>query len=756
VQTWRETKSCKTYEAGDAAAAISILEPHSEIIVFFTDIQMPVRLAFASSSPALSPSRQLCWISVQGIKHPWSGCADACDVELVDFNVVTAQMTLQPKLTEIAPTNLDSAPHPRGRRAIFAALVLVLLLASLDQTIVSTALPTIVGEIGGIAHLSWIVTSYLLATTVVIPLYGKLGDIYGRRPVLFTAIAIFLGGSALCGMAQNLPELIAFRAIQGLGGGGLIVTTMAVIGDIVSPRDRGRYQGFFGAVFGLSTVIGPLLGGFFVEHLTWRWIFYINLPLGLIALAVINATFKTPHNPSQQAAIDYAGATLLTVALTGIVLVTSLGGTLIRTAPVSLFALLLVSTVTLIAFVRVEYLTTHALLPLSLFENQTFVVAITIGFIIGAALFGSITLLPTYFQVVKGVEPTTAGLYMTPMMLGVFVSSMISGQIISWTGRYKIFPICGTALMTLALFLLSRLSLATESLTASAYMLLLGLGLGMVMQILVMAVQNAVAYKQLGVATSGTTLFRSIGGSVGAALFGGIFSVILESRIHNLLPDAPAGLTSPAAIAALAEPLRSTYLGYFVDALHPVFLTATALSALAFLLSFALVEIPLRSSIAPEPVSDAFQMPRDATSLAELERIVMRMAAKENRWRVYERAAIQAGVAVEPDQLWLLARIAQKDGRYTTKTLAQRLALSNDQCKSLISKLVASGTALAQSGGVIELTSKGRDVFNKLILRREADLEHMLRDWNPDEHPEVRAKLAILAKSFASSPPVRP
>ena len=632
---------------------------------------------------------------------------------------------------------------------------MVLLLASLDQTIVSTALPTIVGEIGGIAHLSWIVTSYLLATTVVIPLYGKLGDIYGRRPVLLTAITIFLAGSALCGMAQNLPELIAFRAIQGLGGGGLIVTTMAVIGDIVSPRERGRYQGFFGGVFGLSTVIGPLLGGFFVDHLTWRWIFYINLPLGLIALAVINVTFRTPHQPSHPT-IDYAGAALLTVALTGIVLITSLGGTLIHTAPVSLFALVLVSAAALIAFVRIEYVTTHPLLPPSLFKNQTFVVAITIGFIIGAALFGSITLLPTYFQVVKGVEPTAAGLYMTPMMLGVFVSSMTSGQIITWTGRYKIFPICGTALMTLALFLLSHLSLATNSLTASAYMLLLGVGLGMVMQILVMAVQNAVAYEQLGVATSGTTLFRSIGGSMGAALFGGIFSVILESRIHNLLPDAPAGLTSPTAIAALAEPLRSTYLGYFVDALHPVFLTATGLSALAFLLSFALVEIPLRSSIAPEPISDTFHMPRDATSLAELERIVMRMAAKENRWRVYERAAAQAGVVIEPDQLWLLARIAQQDGRDTATTLAKRLGLPENQCQALVGALIEGGTAMTQPAGSIELTSKGRDVFNRLIARREAELAHMLRDWTPQEHPEVRAKLASLAESFASSPPVRP
>jgi EmrB/QacA subfamily drug resistance transporter len=664
-------------------------------------------------------------------------------------------MMPHPNATNAAANNSLGPTKLPARRTIFAALVLVLLLASLDQTIVSTALPTIVGELGGLAHLSWIVTSYLLATTVVIPLYGKLGDIYGRRPVLLTAIAIFLAGSALCGMAQNLPELIAFRAIQGLGGGGLIVTAMAVIGDIVSPRERGRYQGFFGGVFGFSTVVGPLLGGFFVEHLTWRFIFYVNLPLGLIALAVINATFKAPNRPSQQV-IDYAGAALLTVALTGIVLITSLGGTLIHAAPVSLFALVLVSALALFAFVRVEHVVPQPLLPPALFRNQTFVVAISIGFIIGAALFGSITLMPTYFQVVKGVQPTTAGLYMTPMMLGVFVSSMASGQIISWTGRYKIFPICGTALMTIALFLLSRLSLTTSAEIASTYMLMLGLGLGMVMQILVMAVQNAVPYEQLGVATSGTTLFRSIGGSVGAALFGGIFSVILEGRIHDVLPDAPAGFTSPAAIAALPEPLRTTYLGIFVEALNPVFLTATGLAALAFLLSFALVEIPLRSSITPQPVRDAFPTPHDATSLVELESIVMGLAAKENRWKFYERAAAEAGVAIEPDQLWLLARIAQKQGEHTSSTLAKRLTLAEDQCKALVAKLMDSGMAATGADGSIELTPQGWGAYHRLIARREANLEHMLRDWNPNEHPEVRAKLASLAKSFASSPPVRP
>jgi len=653
------------------------------------------------------------------------------------------------------PETSDAETEARRRFAIFGALALVLLLASLDQTVVATALPTIVREIGGLSHLSWIVTAYLLATTVVVPLYGKLGDLFGRRIVLQAAVVIFLIGSALCGLAQNLPELIAFRIVQGLGGGGLIVTAIAVVGDVVPPRERGRYQGFFGGVFGLSTVLGPLIGGFIVDHLSWRWIFLINLPFGLAALFVINKTFR-PHSRTTRVEIDYLGATLLAIALTSIVIITSLGATLLREAPVSLFAISAFGALALAMFIYAETVVPDPLLPLSLFKNRAFLIATSVGFIVGMALFGSITLMPVYLQVVKGLNPTSAGLHMTPMMLGVFVSSVTSGQIISRIGRYKMFPILGTALMTLGLVLLSRMTLATSAETASLYMLCLGLGLGMVMQILVMSVQNAVAYEQLGVATSGTTLFRSIGGAVGAALFGGIFSFSFNHALASSAPQLAAIANDPDALAALAEPLHSTYLTLFVESLRPVFITAAALAFLGFLLTLGIKEVPLLARLTSEPANDPLQMPRDATSLEELARIVERVTSRENRWRVYQASAKRLGIPLEPDAYWLLARIGEGGGRVSRAELVRRLAIDDAQGQRLFDGLVASGMAQDAGGDAAELTPAGRAAFERLVHKREDDLRHMLSEWDRNEHPEVRSLLREMASSFARTPPVNP
>ena len=384
----------------------------------------------------------------------------------------------------------DAVIQPQPRlRLIFLALMLVLLLASLDQTIVSTALPTIVGDLGGISHLSWVVTAYLLAATIAGPLYGKLGDLYGRELVLQVAIALFLVGSALCGLSQSMAELIGFRTLQGLGAGGLIVVTFAVIGDVIPPRERGKYQGYFGAVFGFSTVVGPLLGGFFVDHLSWRWIFYVNLPVGAVALTVIAFAFHARVD-KQRHAIDFLGAALLAGTLASVVLFTSLGGTTWAWGSPKIIGLIVLSVVFLPLFVLAESRAAEPILPLSLFRNRTFAVTSAVGFIVGFALFGAITYLPLYLQVAKGSSPTRSGLQLTPLMAGVLITSIVSGQVISRVGRYRAFPIVGTAVMAVAMFLLSQIEAGTSTWVAALGAAVLGLGLGMVMQVLVLAVDR--------------------------------------------------------------------------------------------------------------------------------------------------------------------------------------------------------------------------------------------------------------------------
>ncbi len=522
---------------------------------------------------------------------------------------------------------------PRQIRVTIGGLLLVLLLAALDSTIVATALPTIVGEMGGLTHLSWVVTAYLLAQTVVTPLYGKLGDLYGRKKVVQVAIVIFLIGSALCGLAQSLTQLIVFRAIQGLGGGGLMVTTQAVIGDIVPARDRGRYQGLFGAVFGLASIAGPLIGGYFTTHLSWRWIFYVNLPLGVIAIVVLAATLPGVSRRVSHA-IDYSGAALLATALSSIIVVTDLGGMTYPWTSPFILGLIALAIVSVAAFIAVERKAKEPVVPLKLFRNRTFVISVTVGLIVGFALFGSVTYLPLFLQVVKGDSPTSSGLRMVPMMGGMLVSSIVAGQLISRRGRYKIFPIIGTGLMVVGLFLLSRMSPETSITTTSLFMMVVGLGLGMVMQVLVLAAQNAVDFKDLGVATSGATLFRLIGGSVGTSVLGAIFASRLHQNLLNTLPATIAGAAgssganvSPRAIASLPPEVRQLYIAGFTESLSTLFLVATLIGLIGFLLSWFLPEKPLRESVAAragtvnDEIGEVFPRPGDEEDCVDDERI---------------------------------------------------------------------------------------------------------------------------------------
>lgn len=655
-----------------------------------------------------------------------------------------------------------AAPEPLTHRqvlVIFSGLLLAMLLAALDSTIVATALPTIVGEMGGLERLAWVVTAYLLAQTIVTPLYGKLGDLYGRKVVLQGGVVLFLAGSVLCGMSTTMGQLIAFRFIQGLGGGGLMVTTMAVVGDVVPPRERGRYQGIFGAVFGVSSIAGPLLGGYFTTHWSWRWIFYINLPLGLLALAVIAATL--PARPDRvRRAIDFAGSALLAVTLSAVILAADLGGVAYGWTSPLILGLAALAVVSLLAFVAVERRAAEPVLPLRLFRERAFTVTAVVGLIVGFAMFGSVTYLPVFLQVVNGATPTGSGLQMLPMMGGMLVSSIVSGQLISRWGRYKVFPVAGTAVMAIGLLLLSRMDEHTTLTGASLNMLVLGLGLGLVMQVLVIAVQNAVDYRDLGVATSGTTLFRLIGGSLGTAAFGAIFSMGLRSRLMATLPPGAAGGEggaagiSPQVLAAMPAETRALYVDAFTGSLSTVFTAASVIAAAGFLLSWLIPERPLRESVAATAgdvgteAGEAFAMPSDADSVRQMERALALVASRDATREYVQRVTARAGVDLSPGAAWLLVRI-DDDPRVDPHDLARAAGVEPARLDAARAELRDRGLiAPAPDGGGTHLTDAGRDVLDRLVEARRAHLTEVLAEWGPERRTELSERMARMSRDL--------
>jgi EmrB/QacA subfamily drug resistance transporter len=483
---------------------------------------------------------------------------------------------------------------------ILPGLLMAILLAMLDQLIVGTALPRIVGSLGGVSHLSWVVTAYILASTITTPFYGKLGDMYGRKRFFVAAIVIFLAGSALSGLSTSMAELITFRAIQGLGAGGLMVGAMATIGDIVPPRERGRYMSYMMVVMMLATIGGPLVGGWITDTFSWRWIFYINLPLGGAALVYIIATLQMPAHRVKHR-IDYLGGILLGVVATAIILLATWGGTEYKWVSAQILGLIALAVVALVAFLAVERRAAEPMLPLHVFKNRNFSVAMVLTFFVGLGLFGAITFLPLYQQTVQGASPTVSGLLLTPMMVGSAITSIVAGQLVAKTGRYRVFPIIGGAVMAVAMFLLSKLGVHTTRLDAAIDYVVLGLGLGFLMQMVSLIAQNSVELRDMGVASSARMFFQQIGGSLGVAAFGALFA----SRLNEAMNGAGAklhvsgGQLDPAVVNGLPSAVRQTVFYAIAHAVQGVFVWVVPAGVLVFVLALFIKEVPLRGRATP-------------------------------------------------------------------------------------------------------------------------------------------------------------
>ncbi|OBI41514.1 MFS transporter [Mycobacterium kyorinense] len=638
-------------------------------------------------------------------------------------------------MTAATATSAAEAPQgstlvsPRRRNLIFLAIVLGMLLAALDQTIVATALPTIVADLGGAGHQSWVVTSYLLASTIVTALVGKLGDLFGRKAVFQAAVVFFVVGSVLCGLSHTMVMLVGSRALQGIGGGGLTVTATALIGEVIPLRERGRYQGALGAVFGVTTVVGPLLGGYFTDHLTWRWAFWINVPVSVVVFFVAAATIPALAERAKPV-IDYIGIVFVGLGAAGLTLATSWGGTTYPWGSATIIGLFVGSAVALGIFVWVESRAAAPILPTRLFASPVFTVCCILSFVVGFAMLGALTFLPTYMQFVDGVSATASGLRTLPMVVGMLTTSMTSGILVGRTGRYKVFPIAGTAVMAVAFVLLSRMGPSTSAVLQSLYLVILGAGIGLCMQVLTLIVQNTSSFDDLGVATSGVTFFRTIGSSFGAAIFGSLFTNFLQDRMGPALQAsrAPAAAaSSPAVLHRLPPEVAAPIVTAYSDSLSMVFLWAAPVAVVGFVLALFLREIPLRDiGNNAADLGDGFAMPTAQSPDELLEAAIGRMLQGAPGMRL-RSIAMRPDCPLDAAGLWAVLRIhryARLFGSARLTDIGDDLGVPYEVLEPVFDGVVRAGYA-ARDIDRLWLTASG--------VRQVDFVSNLIRDWIVDK-----------------------
>jgi EmrB/QacA subfamily drug resistance transporter len=650
-----------------------------------------------------------------------------------------------------APGPEPRSLSPRQINVIFLTITMGLLLSALDQTIVSTALPTIVGDLGGSQHLSWVVTSYILAETIATVLAGKFGDLFGRKRVFQVSVAVFIVGSLFCGLAHGMTALIVSRAVQGIGGGGIAVTATALIGDVIPLRQRGKYQGALGAVFGVTTVIGPLLGGVFTDQLSWRWAFYVNVPLALVVIAVAAKTIPGAGDRSRPK-IDYLGVLFVALGASGLTLATSWGGTSYAWGSATIIGLFVVSVVALVIFVLVELRAEEPILPMRLFRGRVFTIASLLSFIVGFAMVGSLTFLPSYLQYVGGASATSSGIRMLPMVVGLLVTALLSGQVVGTTGRYKPFPIIGTAVMAMGLYLLSRMDQTTSVLVQSLFMFVLGAGIGLAMQVLTIVVQNTSDYRDLGSATSGVTFFRTLGSSFGASIMGTIYA----NRLAGLLPAAlaqagvePAAVASPALLHQLPTAQRDVVVEAYAQALHTPFLFVVPVALAGLVLAVFLPQVAMRGT-AQEAVKGAgqgFAAPGDPTSDSHLETVIGRIMRQrpDAGQEVLARAHVGADIPTVWGLLGVDLRRRVIDVPTRQQDVEDRLGVPHGVLTSFYDDIVADGY-LRRSGEALQVTDQGRALVDQVLAAWRDWLLEQLHDWLPDEDETelaARARTAV-------------